>query len=201
MSKLTEKFPFNFVPNGGTIHELGESYVKEIDNIYKQLNDIRENNEGTIEPQPKQLMISENGKIYIRSLNNMGWVCIGELKENLGLNELGFVKKEDIGMSENGNILDIDIKGNCGKIGGYPILTTNFQDGEVLVYRPSLGGIVNETKASGVGAKELAFLVNDLLVFQYSGVATRNLRLMATTEEEPTSDEVTSKAMVWLKPV
>ena len=181
MSKLTEKFPFDFSPQGGTVHDLGESYTKEVKRIYDLLNDIRENNEGTIEPQAKQLMITENGKIYIRSLNNMEWVYIGELKENLGLNELGFVKKEDIGLGENGNILDIDIKGNCGKIGGYPILTTNFQDGEVLVYRPSLGGIVNETKASGVGAKELAFLVNDLLVFQYSGVATRNLRLLATT--------------------
>lgn len=202
MSKLQEKFPFNFVPNGGTIHELGECYVNEIPNIYKQLNDIRENNEGTTEPQPKQLMISENGKIYIRALNNMGWVYIGELKENLGLNELGFIKREDIGLNpDNPTILDIDIKGNCGKIAGYPLITTNFQDGEVLVYRPSLGGIVNETKASGVGAKELAILVNDILVFQYSGVATRNLRMFATTEEEPTSDETTSKAMVWLKPV
>ena len=202
MSKLTEKFPFDFSPNGGTIHDLGDSYTKETKRIYDLLNDIRENNEGTTEPQPKQLMISENGKIYIRALNNMGWVYIGELKENLGLNELGFIKREDIGFdAENPTILDIDIKGNAGKLGGYPIITTNFQDGEVLVYRPSLGGIVNETKASGVGAKELAILINDLLVFQYSGVATRNLRMFSTTEEEPTSDETTSKAMVWLKPV
>lgn len=202
MSKLQEKFPFDFSPNGGTIHDLGDSYTKETKRIYDLLNDIRENNEGTTEPQPKQLMISENGKIYIRALNNMGWVYIGELKENLGLNELGFVKKEDIGLNpDNPTVLDIDIKGNCGKIAGYPLITTNFQDGEVLVYRPSLGGIVNETKASGVGAKELAILVNDILVFQYSGVATRNLRMFATTEEEPTSDETTSKAMIWLKPV
>ena len=201
MSKLTEKFPFDFAPQGGTVHDLGESYTKETKRIYDLLNDIRENNEGTTEPQPKQLMITENGKIYIRSIDNMKWVYMGEVKENFGLHELGFLKKEDIGLGENGNILDIDIKGNCGKIGGYPIITTNFQDGEVLVYRPSFGGIVNETKASGVGAKELAFLVNDLLVFQYSGVATRNLRLLATTEEEPTSDGITSKAMVWLKPV
>ena len=132
MSKLTEKYPFDFSPNGGTIHELGESYVKETERIYDLLNDIRENNEGTTEPQPKQLMISESGKIYIRSLNNMGWVYIGELKENLGLNELGFIKREDIGLDiENPTILDIDIKGNAGKIGGYPVLTTNFQDGEV----------------------------------------------------------------------
>ena len=202
MSKLQEKFPFDFSPNGGTIHDLGDSYTKETKRIYDLLNDIRENNEGTIEPQPKQLMISDNGKIYIRALNNMGWVYIGELKENLGLNELGFIKREDIGLdAENPTILDIDIKGNAGKIGGYPVLTTNFQDGEVLVYRPSLGGIVNETKASGVGAKELAILVNDILVFQYSGVATRNLRIFATTKEEPTSDGTTSKAMVWLKPI
>ena len=201
MSKLTEKFPFDFSPQGGTVHDLGESYTKEVKRIYDLLNDIRENNEGTIEPQPKQLMITENGKIYIRSLNNMEWVYIGELKENLGLNELGFVKKEDIGLGENGNILDIDIKGNCGKIAGIPILTTSIEDGEILVYRPAMGGFINETKTSGVGAKELAFLVNDLLVFQYSGVATRNLRLIATTIEEPTSDEITSKAMVWLKPV
>lgn len=201
MSKLTEKFPFNFVPNGGTIHELGESYVKEIDNIYKQLNDIRENNEGTAEPQPKQLMISETGKIYIRSLNNMGWVYIGELKENLGLNDLGFVKREDIGMSENSNILDIDIKGNCGKIGGYPILTTAIQDGEILVYRPSLGGFINETKAGGVGAKEVSFCVNDIVITQYSGVETRNVRMFATTEEEPVDNGTFTKAFVWLKPV
>ena len=202
MSKLQEKFPFDFSPNGGTIHDLGDSYTKETKRIYDLLNDLRENNEGTTEPQPKQLMISENGKIYIRALNNMGWVYIGELKENLGLNELGFIKREDIGLDiENPTILDVDIKGNAGKIGGYPVLTTNFQDGEVLVYRPSLGGIVNETKASGVGARELAILVNDLLVFQYSGVATRNLRMFATTEEEPQADETTSKAMVWLKPV
>ena len=63
MSNLKEKFPFDFSPNGGTIHDLGDSYTKEIKRIYDLLNDIRENNEGTTEPQPKQLMISENGKI------------------------------------------------------------------------------------------------------------------------------------------
>ena len=201
MSKLQEKFPFDFSPQGGTIHDLGDSYTKETKRIYDLLNDIRENNEGTTEPQPKQLMISENGKIYIRSLTNMEWVYIGELKENLGLNELGFVKKEDIGLSVNGNILNIDISGNCGKIGGQPIITDAIEDGEVLVYRPAKGGFVNETKASGVGAKELIFSVNEVPIIGYSGIVTTNVRMIATTEEEPVEDYFNKKAFIWIKPV
>lgn len=256
MSKLTVKFPFDFTPNGGTVHDLGYSYTKEIERIYDLLNDIRENDEGVNEPQPKQLMVSETGKIYIRSLDNMSWVYMGELKQNFGLQELDFVKKEDInfGLSDDGEtpllnvnisgsaskfgavtvkadslkdgdvfvydsannlfvnknvpvidpvtgMIDVSTTGNCGTIAGIPLLTTNIQDGEVIVYRPSLGGFVNETKASGVGAKELAFLVNDILLFQYSGVATRNLRVVATTAEEPTEDETASKALFWFKPV
>lgn len=256
MAKLREVKPFDFSPRGGTIHELGDSYVTEISAIYKLLNDLRENASGTEEPQPHQVKISENGKLYIRNTDNSAWTYIGEVnKENLGLKEIGFIDKTDLGFTaaevdSEKNTLDVNISGNAaqianvliavknvltdgealvynsntqrftnqkvavidpttgrinvdttgsaGKIGDKPVLSTNIQDGEILVYRPSLGGFVNETKAAGVGAKEISFVINtDILLGAYSGTATANISLLATSETEPTDANAT-RPPVWI---
>lgn len=245
MAQLSENFPFDYSPRGGTVDELGYSYINEIKRLYSLINDLRENKEGTAEPQPNQIMISDGGKVYIRATNNMNWVYIGEVKENLGLNELGFVKKDDIGLDAQGNInanaskltnapiiadnlvngqalvydaanlkwtnksvalineqgiIQGSVTGGANSIANYPIVTENIQDGEILVYRPSKGGFVNETKASGVGAKEISFLVDGVSLGGYSGTTTTNITLLSTSETEPLGTEA-SKPPIWLKPI
>ena len=69
MAKLKEKKPFDFSPRGGTIHEFGDCYVTEIAELYRLLNELRENEEGIEEPQAHQIKISDQGKLYIR-MNN-----------------------------------------------------------------------------------------------------------------------------------
>ena len=256
MAKLKEKKPFDFSPRGGTIHEFGDSYVTEIAEIYRLLNELRENEEGTEEPQAHQIKISDQGKLYIRNTDNSVWTYIGEVnKENLGLKDIGFIDKADLGFTAaesdgDKNTLDVNISGNAaqianvliavknaladgealvynsntqrftnqkvavidpdtgkinvdttgnaGRIGGKPVLSTNIQDGEILVYRPSLGGFVNETKATGVGAKEISFVINtDIRLGKYSGIATTNISLLATSETEPTDTDA-SKPPVWV---
>lgn len=254
MAKLKEKKPFDFSPRGGTIHEFGDSYVTEIAEIYRLLNELRENEEGTEEPQAHQIKISNQGKLYIRNTDNSAWTYIGEVnKKNLGLKEIGFVDKTDLGFTAadtdgekntlavniSGNAaqianvliavknaladgealvynsntqrfvnqkvavvdpdtgkINVDTTGSASKIGNKPILSTNLQDGEILVYRPSLGGFVNETKATGVGAKEISFVINtDVRLGSYSGIATKNISLLATSEIEPTDTDATKPPM------
>jgi hypothetical protein len=256
MAKLKEKKPFDFSPRGGTIHEFGECYVTEIAELYRLLNELRENKEGIEEPQAHQIKISDQGKLYIRNTDNSAWTYIGEVnKENLGLKEIGFIDKTDLGFTAaeadgekntlavniSGNAaqianvliavtnaladgealvynsntqrftnqkvavidpvtgtINVDTTGSAGKIGDKPVLSTNIQDGEILVYRPSLGGFVNETKATGVGAKEISFVINtDILLGAYSGIATANISLLATSETEPTDTDAT-KPPVWV---
>lgn len=244
MSKLTPKLPFDFSPRGGMIHDLGNSYVNEVEAIYSHLNSLRENAEiPGVEPQPHQFKISDSGKIYIRNTENTDWVLLGEIKENFGMKDTGFMDKTDLGFAPaekegEKNSLSVNITGNAaqianvliavqaladgealvydavskrfvnkkvpiideltgkinvsttgsaGALGDKPVLTTNIQDGEILVYRPSMGGFVNETKATGVGAKEISFtLNNDISLGSYSGTATTNISLLALGKEEPT---------------
>lgn len=256
MAKLKEKKPFDFSPHGGTIHEFGDSYVTEISEIYRLLNELRENKAGTEEPQAHQIKISDQGKLYIRNTDNSAWTYIGEVnKENLGLKDIGFIDKTDLGFTAaeaggekntlavniSGNAaqianvliavknaladgealvynsntqrftnqkvavidpdtgkINVDTTGSASKIGDKPVLSTNIQDGEILVYRPSLGGFVNETKATGVGAKEISFVINtDIRLGKYSGIATTNISLLATSETEPTDTDA-SKPPVWV---
>lgn len=94
--------------------------------------------------------------------------------------------------------INVDTTGSAGKIGDKPVLSANIQDGEILVYRPSLGGFVNETKVTGVGAKEISFVINtDILLGAYSGIATKNISLLAISETEPTDTDAT-KPPVWV---
>jgi hypothetical protein len=235
MSKLQEKFPFDFSPNGGTIHDLGDSYTKETKRIYDLLNDIRENNEGTTEPQPKQLMISENGKIYIRSLDNDRWVHIGDYDNTNGIPILNanitgsaskfgavpintidlkdgdvfiydainnqFTNKRVPVIDEKTGAINVNSTGSVAKLINIPIVTEAIEDGQILVYRPALGGFVNESKASIGAGRALNLLINDTPFVDYSGTETKNVRLVATTEEEPIDDNVRTKSVVWLKPV
>lgn len=143
MAKLREVKPFDFSPRGGTIHELGDSYVTEIANIYKLLNELRENAAGTEEPQAHQVKISENGKLYIRNTANTDWVYMGDVKENFGLNDLGFVKQADIGFSGTDKPLDFSITGNAGKIAETIISVESLDDGEALVYSALKNAFVN----------------------------------------------------------
>ena len=86
--------------------------------------------------------------------------------------------------------ISVSTTGSAGALGDKPVLTTNIQDGEILVYRPSMGGFVNETKATGVGAKEISFTLNDdILLKAYSGTATTNVSLLAIGPEEPTGTD------------
>ena len=102
-----------------------------------------------------------------------------------------FVNKQVPVIDANGKI-NVSTSGSAGQLGDKPVLTTNIQDGEILVYRPSLGGFVNETKATGVGAKELSFTINsDIALGSYSGVATTNLSLLAYGTEVPTGQDST----------
>lgn len=242
--QYSEKYPFDYSPRGGTIDELGASYVDEIKRIYAIINELRENREGTQEPQPFQLMVSDQGKVYFRAKDNMSWVYMGEVKENFGLNQLGFVTKEDIGLDDSGNIngnankmanavIDAEnvqgnqvlvydatynkwvnktvalvdeqtgviqgsVSGGANSIANFPIKTENIQDGEILVYRPSLGGFVNETKAAGIGAKEISFVVNGVSLASYSGTATTNVGMIAVGPTEPDGVDYT-KPPVWIK--
>lgn len=290
MAQYSERYPFDYSARGGTIDELGASYVDEIKRIYQILNDVRENAEGSAEPQPHQLMVSSTGKIYIRSNDNKSWIYLGESEENLGLNSLGFVKKTDIGLDDTGNIaanttkmadanivvpdladgesivydknnnrwvnkkpalinnvtgliegsprdiagatvavntvqdnhalvFDVinnrwvnkpialvdpatgiiqgSVSGGANSIANFPIKTENIQDGEILVYRPSLGGFVNETKTSGIGAKEVSFVVNGISLASYSGTTTTNVGLLTVSDTEPDGAEY-SRPPVWL---
>lgn len=247
MSKLTPKLPFDFSPRGGMIHDLGNSYVTEVDAIYQHINNLRENAEELgVEPQAHQLKITDNGNIYIRNTENTEWVYMGKVEQNFGMKDIGFMDKDDLGFSPaevegEKNTLSVNITGNAaqianvliavqalsegealvydatnkrfvnkkvpiidditgkisvsttgsaGALGDKPVLTTNIQDGEILVYRPSMGGFVNETKATGVGAKEISFTLNDdILLKAYSGTATTNVSLLAIGPEEPTGTD------------
>lgn len=143
MAKLNEVKPFDFSPRGGTIHELGDSYVTEMANVYKLLNELRENAAGTEEPQPHQLKISDSGKLYIRNTANTDWVYMGDVKENFGLNELGFVKQEDIGFTSTSEPLNFSITGNAGKIAETVISVESLDEGEALVYNALKKAFVN----------------------------------------------------------
>lgn len=143
MARFKEVKPFDFSPRGGTIHEMGDSYVTEIAAIYKLLNELRENAAGTEEPQPHQIKITENGKFYIRNTANTEWVYMGDVKENFGLNELGFVKQADIGFSGTDKPLNFDITGNAGKIAETIISVESLDDGEALVYSALKNAFIN----------------------------------------------------------
>lgn len=142
MAQYSEKYPFDYSPRGGTVDELGACYVDEIRKIYQLLNELRENKEGTTEPQPNQIMISSTGKVYIRAANNASWVFIGDVAENLGLNALGFVKKTDIGLDSSGNIT-----GNSTKIANATIDTNSLANNQVLAYDATNNKWVNKTVA------------------------------------------------------
>ena len=209
MTQLKPTYPFKFAPRQGTIHELGQSYVNELEEIFAHLNNLRSNAAGDEEPEAFQMKIDSNGKIYIRNADNSEWIFVGEVKKNFGLDEAGFVKKEDLGLDETGSgeakntlsvnitgnagkianteiavsgnladnealvysanqqkftnqkvavvdkttgLLNLDTTGNAGKIAGKPILTEAIDDGEVLVYRTSKGGFVNEQKSNAIGS-------------------------------------------------
>ena len=101
-------------------------------------------------------------------------------------------------INEANNTISIDTTGNAGKIGGVSVATTNIQDGEILVYRPSQGGFVNETKATGVGAKEISFVINkDISLGAYSGTATTNISLLAYGKDVP-KEQDTSLPPFWI---
>lgn len=101
-----------------------------------------------------------------------------------------FVNKKVPIINDANNTISVDTIGNAGKIGGVMVSTTNIQDGEILVYRPSQGGFVNETKATGVGAKEISFTLNDnISLGSYSGTATTNISLLAISKEKPTETD------------
>ena len=255
MAELNTKYPIDFRANGDSVHEYADNHIREIDRIYDIINTVRENKEGSYEPQAHQIMISSEGKFYIRNTENTSWVYIGEVnQENLGLKNIGFVDQTDLGFSKaetSGelNSLDVNIKGNAakianvliaaqaladgqalvyddvsqrfinrkvpiiddltgtisvsttgsaGSIGDKPVLTDNIQDGEILVYRPSLGGFVNETKATGVGAKEISFVINkDISLGAYSGTATTNISLLAYGKDVP-KEQDTSLPPFWI---
>ena len=256
MASLEVQFPIDFRANGDTVHDYAKKHIDEIDRVYDILNTVRENREGSYEPQAHQIKISDQGKLYIRNTDNSAWTYIGEVnKENLVLKEICFIDKTDLvftaaevdgekntlAVNISGNAaqianvliavksaladgealvydsnaqrftnqkvavidpvtgkINVDTTGSAGKIGDKPVLSTNIQDGEILVYRPSLGGFVNETKATGVGAKEISFVINtDILLGAYSGTATANISLLATSETEPTDTDAT-KPPVWV---
>lgn len=124
-----------------------------------------------------------NVLIAVSSLENGEVLCYDALANR-------FVNKKVPIINEANNTISIDTTGNAGKIGGVSVATTNIQDGEVLVYRPSQGGFVNETKASGVGAKEISFVINkDISVGAYSGTATTNISLLAYGKDMPTEKD------------
>lgn len=199
MAKWNPKFPFDYSPRGGTIDDLGASYVDEINRIYTLLNQLRENAEGTDEPQAHQIMINENGNIYIRNTQNSGWVMVGKVAENFGLEQLGFVRKEEIGFNEETGVLDVNISGNAGKVAGKSITTEALEDGEVLVYRASVGGFVNEPKSAGTGAgKSLAIYHNGELHVEYNGSIFKDVQFIQYTKDEPDGISVT-KPLIWLK--
>lgn len=134
MAKIIIKFPFDYSPRGGTIDELGACYVDEIKRIYEILNMLRENQQGTDEPQAHQLMINDNGNIYIRNTQNTDWVMVGKVAENFGLHDLGFIRQEDIGFTPDSDVLDINIKGNAGKLASKEISVTALKNNDALVY-------------------------------------------------------------------
>lgn len=252
MTKLKEKFPFNFAPRRGTIHELGQCYVDEIAYIYTLLNMLRTNSVGDIDPEPFQIKIDENGKMYARSSDNTEWLLLGSIAKYFGLKEAGFLTKDDLPKatgsdafaidiagnagkiantaieavgalahdealvydtnkqkftnkkvavvnSETGTI-SVDTTGNAGKIAGKQILTEGLDDGEVLVYRASKGGFVNELKSNTIGTgKSLVMYFDARSVADYNGTAYKDVHLMHFTATEPDGEAVT-KPLLWLKP-
>lgn len=257
MTQLKPTYPFKFAPRQGTIHELGQSYVNELEEIFAHLNNLRSNAAGDEEPEAFQMKIDSNGKIYIRNADNNEWIFVGEVKKNFGLDEAGFVKKEDLGLDKTGGgeakntlsvnitgnagkianaeiavsgnladnealvysanqqkftnqkvavvdkttgLLNLDTTGNAGKIAGKPILTEAIDDGEVLVYRTSKGGFVNEQKSNAIGSgKSLVLYFDGRSVADYNGTTYKDLHLIQLATTEPDGVSVT-KPLLWLKP-
>ena len=251
MTKLKEKFPFNFAPRRGTIHELGQCYVDEIAYIYTLLNMLRTNSGGDIDPEPFQIKIDENGKMYARNSDNTEWLLLGSIAKYFGLKEAGFLTKDDLPKatgsdafaiditgnagkiantaieavgalahdealvydtnkqkftnkkvavvnSETGTI-SVDTTGNAGKIAGKQILTEAIADGEVLVYRASQGGFVNEQKSNAIGSgKSLVMYFDGRTLVDYNGTVYKDLHFMQFTATEPAGTTVT-KPLLWLK--
>ena len=57
---------------------------------------------------------------------------------------------------------------------------------------------MNETKATGVGAKEISFVINkDISVGSYSGTATTNISLLAYGKDVP-KEQDTSLPPFWI---
>ncbi|PWM78669.1 MAG: hypothetical protein DBY32_04100 [Phascolarctobacterium sp.] len=253
MSKWSAKFPFDFSPRRGTIHELGQCYVDEIERIYELLNDLRTNNAGDDDPEPFQIKIDDTGKIYIRNADNDEWLLLGSAAKYFGLKEAGFLTKADINFpEEEGGAFGIDITGNAGKIAntaievtgsfadnqalvydankqkltnklvpivnsetgaiscdttgnagkvaGKPIITESLDDGEVLVFRASQGGFVNEPKSNAIGSgKSLVIYFDGRTIADYNGTIYRDLHIMQFTATQPDGVTVT-KPLLWLKP-
>lgn len=253
MSKWQPKFPFDFAPRRGTIHELGQCYVDEIAYIFTLLNMLRTNSTGDTDPEPFQLKIDETGKLYGRNSDNTEWVLLGSIAKYFGLQEAGFLTKDDINFpAEEGGAFGIDISGNAakiantaievngtlahnealvydankqkltnklvpvvdkqtgaisldttgnaGKIAGKPILTEAIDDGEVLVFRASKGGFVNEQKSNAIGTgKSLVIYFDARSIADYNGTTYKDLHIMQFTATEPDGVSVT-KPLLWLKP-
>lgn len=204
MSKIL--FELDYRPNGDTVDDFAQKYMKEIPRIYEILTSIQGNQVFNPNDVAAGQLKVENGNLYIRNSDNNDWTLLGSSdKTYLGLGDSGFLLDTDLNVlipkiDDKTGLISVGTTGNAGKIAGKTITTTDVQDGEVLVYRASINGFTNETKNATGQGKSLIFVLNGVNIVDYNGSSTQSVNLpsVVTSAEAPLKQPRNS---MWIKPI
>lgn len=199
-------FELDYRPNGDTVDDFAQKYMKEIPRIYEIITNIQGNKVFNDDDLTAGQLKAEDGNLYIRNSVNSKWILIGSSdKAYLGLADAGFLGRDDLDKvvpkidAETG-MISVGTTGNAGKIAGRVIVTDALADGEVLVYRASLNAFVNESKSAIGQAKSLIFNLNGINILDYNGSSTKTVSLpsVVTSAEVPINQVRNS---MWIKPI
>lgn len=199
-------FELDYRPNGDTVDDFAQKYMKEIPRIYEIVTNIQGNKVFDNDDLTAGQLKVEDGNLYIRNSVNSDWVLIGSSdKAYLGLADAGFLGKTDLDtvvpkIDPETGLISVGTTGNAGKIAGRAITTAALADGEVLVYRASVNAFVNEGKSAIGQAKSLIFSLNGINILDYNGSSTKSVNLpsVVTSGEVPINQQRNS---MWIKPV
>lgn len=199
-------FALDYRPNGDTVDDFAQKYMKEIPRIYEIITNIQGNKVFNDNDLTAGQLKAEDGKLYIRNSVNSDWILIGSTdKAYLGLADAGFLGSDDLDkvvpkIDPETGLIGVGTTGNAGKIAGKTITTDGLADGEVLVYRASVNGFVNEGKNTVGQAKSLIFSLNGINILDYNGSSTKSVNLpsVVTSAEVPINQQRNS---MWIKPV
>lgn len=199
-------FELDYRPNGDTVDDFAQKYMKELPRIYEIITNIQGNKVFNSDDLTAGQLKAENGNLYIRNSVNSDWVLIGSSdKAYLGMADAGFLHEEDLNVlvpkiDPQTGLIGAGTAGNAGKIAGKTISTENLADGEVLVYRASVNGFVNEGKNAVGQAKSLIFNLNGINIVDYNGSSTETVKLpsVVMSAEVPLNQQRNS---MWIKPI